>query len=409
MEIQQTRNRRAERGAAEELPGLLEIAGRAELDPAGVEDAVCVRLGEIMHRYDAHDHGDLARLVEPDRMLGAVTDAVLGALGAPAEISQVAAFGPGGTLFAAWRLWEALREISPQGQAAAMREHEDVLRSRFGELLPERAGRSGPLGAVRWARDAYGSRFLIAAEFEQAGRRRWYAWDVDACGYEPMAVAAGFFDSCESAIEEWRGAVGDTAAGSSAFAPVRHAAEQRLAATLLPDVEGFARMGGESAAQMSDYHRSRRLAQSVRSTPEWMDATAEHVVQASTDPQRERGERFVTWLAGRRPEREFAEDFAETAAELADTWAGASQDEGLFLTCSPHRVVGTSQAIGDYYLDEFAAELQALFPDWVRWIAEQTGLPDSLLERSLEYCDGRTHPAQKPEERELNWYARCVE
>ena len=55
------------------------------------------------------------------------------------------------------------------------------------------------------ARDAYGSRFLLADH--------WYAWDVDSC-WLVTVVGAGTFGSAEDALTEWRDAVGMTAAGA---------------------------------------------------------------------------------------------------------------------------------------------------------------------------------------------------
>jgi hypothetical protein len=392
-EIRDRRERLARRMAAEELPGLLEFAGKPELDPGEVEDGLCARLGEIMHRCDADGGSDPARsrYIEPDRVLGSLTTALIDVLGAPGEVPQAADFEPGGGLFAAWRLWTVLREITPQAEAGTLYALEATLRTRLAAQLPENTGRSVVPDSLRWASDGYRSRFLITVAFEESGRQRWYSWDVDACGYEPVTVAAGFFVSPGSAFAEWRTAVGGEATAAAQLAPVEDRAQRSLIAALLPDVEGFGRMGGESVAQMTEYHRSRRLAQSVRGTPEFTDAGPKTDARLGGESNRKRAEQFANWLAEHQPERVFAFDTAELAAELADTWAG-DQPEELFLTCSPHRVAAKTQSIRGYYLEDFNAELQSLFPEWARWIAEQTGLPDHLLNRSLEYCNGQAHP-----------------
>lgn len=48
-----------------------------------------------------------------------------------------------------------------------------------------------PAGAPLVARDAYGSRFLVAAPsgYEADAPDHWYAWDVDACWV--VSVVAG--------------------------------------------------------------------------------------------------------------------------------------------------------------------------------------------------------------------------
>jgi hypothetical protein len=67
------------------------------------------------------------------------------------------------------------------------------------------------------ARDAYGSRFLLAVPFgggEAAGEGdHWYAWDADSC-WLVTVVGAGAFGSAGDALTEWRDAVGLTAAGA---------------------------------------------------------------------------------------------------------------------------------------------------------------------------------------------------
>jgi len=409
-EISARRERLARRTAQEELPALLEVVGRYAPDPGEMEDGLCTRLGEVMHRCDA-DGGsdpDRSRYLEPDRVLGAVTSAVIEALGAPGATPQAADFEPGGTLAAPWRLWEVLREIAPDAQAHALYGLEEELRSRLAAPLPESTVRRASADSLLWACDGYQSRFLITAAFERAGQVRSYAWDVDACGYEAVTVAAGFFSSSEAAFEQWQSAVGVDATATSALAPVEDDAHRRLVAALLPDVEGFGRMGGESVEQMAEYHRSRRLAQSLRATPGLAQASPASEDDPGPGLQQRQATRFADWLAAREPERDLAFDIGELAAELADTWAGAAPAE-LFLTCSPHRVAAKIHSLRGFYLEDFTAELLKLLPHWVRWIAEQTALPDHLLERSLAYCDGRTHPAQGSGDRELNWYARCPE
>lgn len=407
--IRSRREQLAERMAQEELPALLELADSRELDTAEVEDVLCERIGEIMHRCDADGGTDpfQSDYIDPDRVLGALTSAVMDTLSAPAQVPEAADFQPGGSLFAAWRLWELLREITPEAETQALYEFEGVLRSRLAATVPASTVRSVVADSLRWACDAYGSRFLITVEFERAGRKRWYAWDVDACGFEARTVDAEFFDSPEPALESWRAVVGETAAGSAVLAPADTAESWNLITALLPEIETFGRMGGESAAQLREYHRSRRLARVLRDADRFPHSDPE--TEAGREVRAQRwAEQFMTWLSEHEPGGASAVDVKERAIELADTWAGDVPDQ-LFLTCSPHRVATKLQSIHGYYVEDFAAALQDLLPQWVRWIAQRTGLAGHLLERSLEYCDGRTHPAQASDESELNWYARCTE
>jgi hypothetical protein len=58
-------------------------------------------------------------------------------------------------------------------------------------------------GEPVFARDAYGSRFLLAAPFGygQDEPDHWYAWDIDMCGLDTV-VGAGVFGSAKEALEE---------------------------------------------------------------------------------------------------------------------------------------------------------------------------------------------------------------
>jgi hypothetical protein len=42
----------------------------------------------------------------------------------------------------------------------------------------------------------------------------------------------------------------------------------------------------------------------------------------------------------------------------------------------------------DFYKDDFAAELVAVLPEWIRFLAEHTGMAAELTERCLAYASG---------------------
>lgn len=73
-----------------------------------------------------------------------------------------------------------------------------------------------PAGDPAFARDAYGSRFLLAAPFGYGPDEpdRWHAWDIDLCGLD-VVVRAGVFGSAKETLEEWRDAVGTVASGAA--------------------------------------------------------------------------------------------------------------------------------------------------------------------------------------------------
>ncbi|WP_436532017.1 hypothetical protein [Actinoplanes sp. HUAS TT8] len=60
----------------------------------------------------------------------------------------------------------------------------------------------------------------------------------------------------------------------------------------------------------------------------------------------------------------------------------------LYASCSPHKVAQIVPHLRSFYDDDFAAELVAVLPAWIRLLAEQTGLADDLTERCLSYASG---------------------
>ncbi|BCB86553.1 hypothetical protein Psuf_038660 [Phytohabitans suffuscus] len=42
----------------------------------------------------------------------------------------------------------------------------------------------------------------------------------------------------------------------------------------------------------------------------------------------------------------------------------------------------------DFYKDDFAAELVAVLPEWIRFLAEHTAMTTELTERCLAYASG---------------------
>src|SRR5262249_21205400 len=129
-----------------------------------------------------------------------------------------------------------------------------------GHVLPETPDGPAVIGRVLWARDAYGSRFGGTAAFSTPHRPdRWYLWEIDACGYQPLPVHSAYYPTRDEAMAAWQAGVGRVAAGESAFTPVD---DPSLLAELLSAGEGFLWAEGENAAQyFAEHHRGMRLAQ----------------------------------------------------------------------------------------------------------------------------------------------------
>lgn len=365
------RDRLAEQRVATATAGaeqlVTDLVAYASANPeADLEAELCVRLGDHLRRWR-----DLPVLEAPDS--DALIDAVVTA--AAASVREALA---GGAPQAPLQALVAVAGVVPASSAPAVGEVVEELRRLAGVAhLPAGPTVAGP---VQWARDSYGSRFAVVAPIAFPGRSpRWYLWDVDACGFTPMTVYAGYHESPEQALADWQAAVGPVAAGAAALADVD---DPELLAELLLGEYDY-RAGPESMVE--EHLRSRRLAEvavgSLESRPartaEFFDADA-----AATG--------FTTWLREHRPELAATEGLAELVGELADSWT-FGEPQALLGTCSPHRVAYAVLHLHNYYQDDFADELMSLMPDWVAWLAERNGTPPELAARCRPYALGETH------------------
>jgi hypothetical protein len=303
----------------------------------GLEDELCADLGAVLAPL-----GDLppeGGYVGPDHLAEALADD-LTARGGEAAV----------------RVLSALAATLPT-----------PMRERAGLRAPERT----VAGEVLWTRDRYGSRFAVLAPFgTPEGPVRFYLWDVDACDFAPMPVHTAFYASPEEALAAWQLGVGSVAAGGTSW---RRIDDSRLLVDLLPDPREIAAMGGETAEQLAEYHRCRTLAESVLESPPVITLTVPSTALDAGPAA------FAGWWRARveRPEPEGFEDLVD---DLFAAWPEIAPT--LFDTCSPHRVETAVERIRTDYLGDQAA-LLALLPDWVTWLAERSGLPADLRDRSL--------------------------
>ena len=178
-----------------------------------------------------------------------------------------------------------------------------------------------PVGAPLVARDAYGSRFLVAAPFgyEADVPDHWYAWDVDACWFLSV-VAAGTFGSAEASFGPADGASASADEASGDVAQSDHLADQHKA--------------------FRAWYRKRHPG-----APKGIGATAEII--------------------------------------MAEWGGGQPVDEGSFYACSPFRVAMTAHLIGDNYESAYANRAIRLLPEWVEWCTQQSRVPDELAAPSI--------------------------
>jgi hypothetical protein len=388
--------RRASRAAAAATPMIAELIGLAATrSDSDLEDELCVRIGRTLTELgDApiDDH------VGPNTFADAVTDAAVKAVGA-----ALAGEVDGWTH--AWRVLTAVTGILNCPLSERAIESIDDLRAQpGGDLLP--ATPTGPTitGPVLWTRDAYGSRFGVAAPFRTAdGPERWYLWDIDGCGHDTFTVHSRYHATPAEALADWQAGVGAPAADETVFTPVD---DPGLLDDLMPREQGMLRPGGENVEQFAEYHRSKRLAEAVLDA---IESAHPHRTSAPSDLGRTTAANpFAGWLREHRPDQARPADLEELVTELADSWHIGDSGH-LYHTCSPHRVALTVEHIRGYYQDDFAADLIALLPDWTAWLADRNATPAHLADRCRPYAHGEPHKTVNADDDRSDYLARTAE
>src|SRR5262249_27663568 len=167
--------------------------------------------------------------------------------------------------------------------------------------------------------------------------------------------------------------------------------------------EGSLRIGGENASQFAEYHRSRRLAEeAIRAVEPSRPAQRADLDAAAAATQ------FAAWLRAQRAGQPHPADLDELVEELADSWCPGGP-AAVYRTCSPHRVALTALHLWDFYQDDFAAQLVALLPDWVAWLAARNGTAPHLAERCRPYALGERHAEVAFNDGMTNYLARVSE
>lgn len=361
-----------------------------------LEDELCARVGMRLAEWAGSPPSDH---VGPDMFAEAIITAAATAV--HEALKEVSAKPDGWQ--PAWRVLNVMASTVPYALSVDAAEAIESLRDvDGGRVLPTTPDGPSVAGEVLWTRDAYGSRFGVIAAFSTPGESdRWYLWDIDACAFKPCTVHSAYYPTPEQALAAWQAGVGEPAAAHAAFTPVD---APGLLMELLPSEEGFLRPGGENTDQLAEYHRSMRLAEA-----------ASKAVRSLSDPEKKVDldattavTQFAAWLQEHRAGQPQPAELDELITELADSWQISSPAE-LYPTCSPHRVAMTIPHLRDYYLDDFAAQIIALLPDWVRWLTSRNGTPAELAERCLPYALGEPRADILADDGRPNYLARVVE
>jgi len=340
-----------------------------------LEDDLCTRYGAAMIQYEG---GAMEDMVNPEDLVGALLAAIDERLHAAAEA--------GADVAVPRRLLTIVAGVLPFPLSESAR---DLVAEHVGAREAKLVARGRALtGPVLWARDAYGVRWAVVAPFASAGGPdRWYLWDVDTCGYEVATVYSGFHPSAESALAAWRESVGQAAAGAAALTPLD---DKEMLGDLLRGEFESARIGGESQDQYAEFLRSRRLGGTVKDAVRGLHGQASERLTAD-----EAGARFARRLrelgyhdgpvgdgSGGSPA-----GADELAVEMAESWS-PQHHPTLYPFCSPHKVAQIVLHLRGYYQNDFAVEIIAVLPEWIRLLAEHNGMAAELTERCLAYASG---------------------
>jgi hypothetical protein len=230
------------------------------------------------------------------------------------------------------------------------------------------------------ARDAYGSRFLLAAPFGYDGEApdHWYAWDIDSCWIITVA-GAGVFGSAEDALAEWQHAVGP-AAGTMLSPSAPETTAWLLAPCLQTGPLSDMLQGSEPRELIREYYRLRRRAHVLTDSARVTGASAAAASPGGGDSGPVR-EVFLDWYAARHDD--VPQDAADAVDTILDEWGPrVHPGERSRYACSPHRIEMAAQLIRDGYLPDYANAALRLLPEWTQWCIGQSGLTGDFAARS---------------------------
>jgi len=280
-------------------------------------------------------------------------------------------------------------------------------------------------GDILIARDTYGSRVLLTADFilhfpedpaNSPAQPHCYAWDIDWC-VAGTVVGAGAFEDSAEALTWWRAQVGP-AAGEAALTTPRPLEFLRLLqpalaiGTLLdPGI-----VGDEPREVMREYYRLHARAVAVAAhfedevdkarQPPDPDETEEELIEAflawhsanvgPNDPAPAQAD-ADTAEAGSDSDTDDSdyEDEELSTSEALEiilaTWGPIFSPTDVYYTCSPHRIEATATAIRADYDPEDAAPALRLLPAWTDWCLTRHQIAPASAARSR--AAARSHSA----------------
>jgi hypothetical protein len=231
------------------------------------------------------------------------------------------------------------------------------------------------------ARDAFGSRFLLAAPFgyDEEAPDHWYAWDIDLC-WIGTAAGAGVFGSAEDALAEWQHAVGP-AAGTTLTPGTSETTARLLACCLQTGPMSDMLEGGEPRELIREYYRLRRRAHVLTGRAGTAAAASATAPSSRDDDLGSVRGAFLEWYAARHDD--VPPDAADAVDTIIDEWGPRARPaERSRYACSPHRIEMAAHLIRDGYFPGHANVALRLLPEWTQWCIEQSGLTGDFAGRA---------------------------
>jgi hypothetical protein len=281
----------------------------------------------------------------------------IGALWLMHGVAMMGSYGLGE--YAAEQAAKVTGSVSP----AVLREQPDWL-----------GGAPAVTGEVQAIRDAYGTRLGVVAGFSYPGRADPVPWllDIDGSGFITIA-GAWTSGSSEEAVGAWRAEV-----GSSADSVVLGKLDAGALMFLVKCVQSDQLVWGrESRPRMDNWYRPYRRLEDIT------QVLSDRGVELPREPARGHvdlptmiGE-FTAWYTVGRGQEPDAELVGEVAGEWLDCVV-----PGTERLISPARTAFFRGLIGDWR-EPYAAAGLDLLVEWIRWLGEETGLAEPLIDRAL--------------------------
>jgi hypothetical protein len=239
------------------------------------------------------------------------------------------------------------------------------------------------IGDVWKLTDMYGSRFGLLASYEYPGEDLpvIFLFDTEAGSIPVQFITPGLYEKFPDAVAAWRSAVGDTA-GESEPEPELVEQDEDLEPLAQVISERDYVMGTETRATMDNWFRAaRRIEELADARMDRGDSfPSPQYLYHNFDAGPLVGE-FAAWYNARHGGQP---DLPATAA-LAEDWLEGVLPQ-VWHSVSPARVDAQLAMFKDDWIpdDPMTPIARALFPDWVRWHGEQSGLPEHLIDRAAD-------------------------